>query len=97
MESSAAEKNWVNVNIPPEIRQWVKLRTAVKHGKEYYALPGLDSLGTVIGFGNTVDEALNLVEERAEQVTAKRINRGIDDLKKMKKDIEEGKQNGIDF
>ena len=96
-ESGFADKNWTNISFPKELRQWIKLRMAVKKGKEYYAVPGLDSLGTVLGFGNTIDAALKQTEERAMQVQAKRISRGIDELKKIKKSIEEGHSYGVDF
>ena len=97
MESSAAEKTWVNISIPKEIRQWVKLRMAVKVHGEYYAVPGMDSLGTVLGFGNTVDAALDLVKERADMVKGKRLSTNVNDLEKLKKSIEDGIACGISF
>jgi len=97
MESSAAEKTWVNISIPKEIRQWVKLRMAVKVRGEYYAVPGMDSLGTILGFGNTIDAALGLVKERAEMVKGKRLSTNVNDLEKLKKSIADGVACGIDF
>jgi len=97
MESSAAEKNWVNISFPKEMRQWVKFRMAVKHKNDYYAVPGMDSLGTIIAFGNTIDEALKTVKERSEQVEGKRLSVSILDLEKVVDKIEEGRKYGIDF
>ena len=97
MESGFADKNWTNIAFPKEIRQWIKLRMAVKHKNEYYAVPGLDSLGVALGFGNTIDAALKQCEDRAMQVQAKRISRGIDELKKIKKSIDEGISYGVPF
>ncbi len=97
MEASCAEKDWVNISFPKELRQWIKLRMAVKIKEDFYAVPGFESVGCVIGFGNTVDEALKLVEERAEQIKGKRLSKGVKELFDLKKDIEIAKANGIEF
>jgi hypothetical protein len=95
--SAEANKAWVNIHVPLEIRRWVKLRRAVRKDKDYFSVPGFDSLGTVIGFGKTIDEAVGLVEERAEQIDAKRIDKGIYDLKRIKERIERGRALGVEF
>ena len=95
MESSAAEDDWVNISFPKELRRWIKLSMAVEVKNEYYAVPGFPSIGTVLGFGNTIDEALNLVKERADEVSAKRLNKGVKELFELKEDIEAGRKNGI--
>jgi phosphoribosylamine-glycine ligase len=97
MESSAANESWVNISFPKEIRQWVKLRMAVKHKGEYWAIPKFDSIGTVSGFGNTIKECLDLVKERAEQVQGKRLSKGITELEKIQESIAKGRECGIEF
>lgn len=95
--SEEANKTWLNITVPKKIRQWVKFRRAVRKGEDYYAVPGFDSLGTVIGLGNTIDEAVGLVEERAKEIDAKRIDKGIEQLKEIKNSISKGRENGIEF
>ena len=69
----------------------------MRKDEDYYAVPGFDSLGTVVGLGNTVDEAIGLVEDRMKDIDAKRIDKGIEQLKQIKESIAKGKEYGIDF
>jgi hypothetical protein len=97
MESSEAAKTWVNISFPVSLRQWIKLRMAVKHDKKYYSVPPFDSLGTVIGFGDTVKEAVDLVKERVKQVEAISLNTDLGGLDQIVADIQTGKTVGINF
>lgn len=87
-ESDWAAKNWTLVEFPPEYRQWVKLRMAfrTKNGK-YYSLPGFSSLGSVIGLGSTVDEAISKVKTYTEKLKAKELVYTISGLEDIQKDI----------
>jgi len=95
--SEEAINDWVRVQFPKEMRQWVKLRMACKKGGQYYAIPGFDSLGTVIGMGDSIKTAISLVEDRMEQVKCKRIDTGIEKLKEIVGSVEKGKKVGIEF
>ncbi len=97
MESSEACKTFVNITFPKELRQWVKLRMAVKHKGDYYSVPPFDSLGAVIGFGDSIKEAVDLVKERVKQVDALSLNTDLGGLDELQKDIQEGKRYGINF
>jgi hypothetical protein len=97
MESSEAAKTFVNISFPKSLRQWVKLRMAVKKGNDYYSVPPFDSLGTVIGFGDTVKEAVDLVKERVKQVEAISINTDLGGLDQIVADIQTGKTVEINF
>ena len=96
-ESSHAEKRWLNVEVPKDLRQWVKFRMATKVGAEYYACPGFPSICTVLGAGNTVDEAIAQVKERSEKIKAAGLNFDTHGLDDIKKDIQEGKFLGVNF
>ena len=95
--SEEAINDWVKIKFPKEMRQWVKLRMACKKDGTYYAIPGFDSLGTVIGMGDSVKTAISLVEDRMEQVKCKRIDTGIEKLTEIVENIEKGKKEGINF
>ena len=95
--SEEAMKGWLNVSFPPELRQWIKFRMGCQVGKNFYAVPKFDSVLTVIGFGDTVDEALGVVKDRMELVNGKRLDKGIDRLMKIKDSIAEGQKCGINF
>lgn len=96
-ESSHAEKRFLNIEIPKEVRQWTKLRMGCKYGKEYYAVPGFPSVVTVIGSGDTIDSAIEQVEERTKMIKASGLYFDLWGLKKLKDDIEEGKDRGVNF
>jgi len=97
MESSEAAKTFVNITFPKELRRWVKLRMAVHKGQDYYSVPPFDSLGVVIGLGETVKEVMDLVKERVKRVDAISISTDLAGLDKIFDDIQEGKRYGINF
>jgi hypothetical protein len=97
LEAHEAEQDWYNIIFPQEIRRWVKLRRAVKVGSDYYAVPGFDSVCTVTALGNTIDEVMKLVKERADQIQGAGLNKPIDELEKIRDSIEQGREQGIEF
>jgi phosphoribosylamine-glycine ligase len=97
LESQEARETWVNVGFPKELRRWLKLRMAVRKGEDYYCVPGFESVGTVIGFGDTVRAAVDLVKARAQQVKGKRLTMDDAGLDVLADEINKGKQYGINF
>jgi hypothetical protein len=96
-DSSVADKRWLNVTVPKELRQWVKFRMAVKKNNEYYACPGFTSICTILGSGNTPDEAINQVRERSKEIKATGLSFDVDGLDHIKESINKGKVLGINF
>jgi hypothetical protein len=71
LRSSRADKGWQPVSFPEEIRDFVKLRNAACLDGVYYAMPqgeGLAEIGSVIGLGDTLKDALDNAAEHAQQV-----------------------------
>lgn len=97
MESSEASKTWLNVTFPKEIRQWVKLRMAIKHDSDFYAAPGFDSVCCVIALGNSIKEVVDLAKERVKEVKGTCLNANIGEFEDLQKDIQKGKEFGVDF
>ena len=97
MESGEAAKTFVNITFPKEMRQWVKLRMAIRHRGDYYSVPPFDSLGAVIALGETISEAVDLVKERVKQVDAIGLNTDLGGFDDLNSDIQEGKPYGINF
>ena len=96
-DSSRAEKRWLNVDFPASLRKWVKFRMAVRREGKYYACPGFSSICTVLGSGDTVDEAINQVKERSEQVKATGLSFDVSGLDKIKESIKKGESLGLHF
>ena len=97
MESSEAGKTFVNIEFPKEMRQWVKLRMACKHGNDFYSVPPFDSLGSIIALGDSVREVVETVKDRAKEVQAISMSTDLGGLDELQKDIQEGKLYGINF
>jgi hypothetical protein len=98
-DSSWAKNHWTLVDFPKEMRQWVKLRMAfkTKEGK-YYAVPGFESLGSVIGLGNTAQEAVNAVKDHIKDLKVKEVSYTISGLEEIiTKVVPEARKFGVNF
>jgi hypothetical protein len=100
-ESSWADEHWTHLPINPKVRQWIKLRMAAKIDNEYYALPGFMSLGSIIGLGNTVQEAIDNCKKNVELSgidKIKEVSYSLSGLEEIAKDvIPKGQKYGISF
>jgi len=93
-DSEWADKHELEVEVAPEIDRWVKFRKAYQKDKKYYALPGFNSICSIIGFGNTVDEVIKVVDQRADKVKAYELQT-THNLNLIQEDIEKGRELGI--
>lgn len=96
-DSPAASKSWINVSFSKDVRRWIKLRMAVKKGNDYYAVPGFESVGSAIGLGNTVDEAVKKAREAIKDVKGKRVDTDSGQMDTIIENIEKGRKMGIPF
>lgn len=103
-ESSWAQEHWVALPDEiknPEVRPFVKLRMACVIDGKYYSLPGFQSLGSVIGLGDTIQEALDNCKKNIEKSGIDKIKEvtytlsGLEEI--IKETIPEGRKVGIDF
>jgi len=97
LESSEAKDGWLNVTFPKEMRQWVKLRMAINHGGDYYAVPGFDSICSVVALGDSIKDVVNTVKERVKEIHATGIEADVGDFEAIIDDVNLGKQYGISF
>jgi hypothetical protein len=96
-ESEWAQNHWLKVSFPKELRQWIKLRMAMKFNDAYYAVPGFTSICSVIAIGNSPEEVFEQVKERSEKVKAYLLEKNLSGLEQLKKIIKDAKDYGIDF
>jgi len=96
-DSEWGEEHELEVEFPPEMRRWVKFRKAYKKDGKYYSCPGFSSICSVIALGNSVEEVVNQVKERAGKVKAYELQTQTGGLDGVIKEIEEGKKFGITF
>jgi len=97
LESYWADNHWLVVEIPEEYREFIKFRKHLKDGNKYYAIPGFSSICAVVGYGKTLDEAIEMCIKIAEQVKAYQIEYNFTGLQQIKEDIEKGEKLGLKF
>jgi len=97
LESEWANEHWLAVEIPEEYRKFIKLRKHLKDGDKYFAVPGFSSICAVVGYGSTIDEAIEMCIEIANSVKAYQIEYNYTGLQTIKEDIAKGEELGLKF
>lgn len=100
IHSSWADSHWLPLDIPEEIRPYVKLRNAMFDRGRYYIVPlgvGLPEIGAVIGFGDTMEQAIDMVKEISEQVKGYYVEIKVEAFDRAAEAIEKGEEYGINL
>ena len=95
-----AQENWAPIFFPKEIRPFVKIRNlAIINDIMYYVPQPYEypEYGCVLGFGNTLEEAVNHCKQNASQISGYQITIKLDSIEAGLKQIEEGNKIGISF
>ena len=90
--SEWAESHWQAVEFPEEVRPFVKLYNHCRVDGMDYVVPQLADMkqvGSVVGLGNTPDEARNAAKEIAKQVKGYDLEAETDALDKAVKEMED--------
>jgi hypothetical protein len=99
LQSPWHEKHELYVDFPKEIEPYVKLKNVTKRkGGCYCVVNGNGGyFGGVVGYADTVKDAIDLVTERAEQVIADeyKFDKGI--FSEAQEAVARGKEQGIEF
>ena len=101
MSSEFASKSEVAFEFPESIRKFVKIKNVAKSEGVYYYIPNKDSkiesIGSIIGLGNTLDEAIEQCKKNVEQVKAFRLEVDTHALDDGKAETDKSKDFGISF
>ena len=97
IESEWAENHELEVEVDPSIEQFVKFRKCYKKNGKYYSVPGFTSICSVIGFGDTIKEAVDLVKMRMEKVKGYGLQKSTSGLDSVQEEVKKGEQYGINF
>lgn len=96
--SPYAEKDYTTIEYPDSMAKQVKLRNATVCDDGIYIIPyGADTIGSLVGIGQTIDEAIEKVKKNSDKVKAIRVEIYSDAFDKIKETISEGKKYGINF
>lgn len=90
IKSPFADENWLPISIPDDVRKWFKLyHSCVQNGQEYIVPTGLDmeEIGSVVGVGNTIDEAINMVMKLKDKIKGYQVKVRDDVLEEAKEEL----------
>ena len=98
LDSEWANDHWLEVDFPESIRPFVKFRRMMKKDGQHYALAGFSSVCSVIGLGNSIEDAVAQLKENIAQVKGFELD---NDAGGIDKALEEAKlgdeQYGMNF
>lgn len=98
IHSSWADKNFLSLDIPDDIKPYVKLRNAMFTKGRYQIIPlsvGLPEIGAVIGFGDTMEAAIDMVKEISDQVKGYYVEIKVEAFERAQEEIAKGEEYGI--
>lgn len=101
LKSNYAMEHWVEVRIPNEVRERVKMFCPTRINGCEYSVPDNDheakDIAAVVGFGNSVEDAVNEAMAIADKVEAYEIYYEKGAYEELKEAIGDGEKLGIDF
>lgn len=104
--SGWADENWQPIECPKEMRKWVKLFSPCRRDGVDYVVPekvenpvggGNEHVGSVIAFGETIADAIDLVKERCEAISGTDITFTVESLAEGLNRIHESEKAGLKF
>jgi hypothetical protein len=100
LTSDWALKHWQPVDFPPELRQRVKLVNATVVNKQWYVIPqdcGMTEIGSVIGWGDTLEAAMDHAREAADEVKGCDLSAQTHALDDAQGEVDKCKEFGLDM
>jgi hypothetical protein len=100
LHSDWADKNWLAVQFPPEMRENVKFRQLAIVDDEYYIVPqvvGLPEIGAVVAVAETLEDAIEQAKEYARKVEGYFIDIYPDAMDDAIEEVKKLKDRGITF
>jgi hypothetical protein len=92
MLSDWADKNWLHVEFPKELRNNVKLRNCCVINGEHYVVPqlcGAPEVGSVVATGKTAKEAISKVKSIVEQVKGYNLEMPVEAMDEAFEDLKD--------
>lgn len=99
--ADSGEDQWRYLEVPRDVRRWVKLYNPVRCGDEVYAFPSLrhscTTVGSVLGLGNTPEEAVDAVKEHAAALDGQAVTVPIETLASALAAAKEAEGEGVEM
>lgn len=97
VEHNGCPEKWRSIQIPDDIRQWVKLYNACMVGNRYGLAPMDKTIGSIIGIGDTMGQALEHVTSIADQLSDQPVKIQLEDMADTLAQISEAEEAGLKF
>jgi hypothetical protein len=98
VRSDWVDKNWLAIDYPKEIEQWVKLKNMTMIGDRRYIAPhGFFEIGAVVAIDDTLIGAIKKVAEYSKQVRGFRVEIRLDSIVEGIETIRESVDLGVEF
>lgn len=98
IHSSWADAHWQPIDIPDDVKNFVKLRNATNINGRFYTIPqavGLPEIGAVIGYGDTLDAAIEMVTANSDKIKGYYLEAKTDSFTKAKEEIAKMEKFGL--
>ena len=92
IHSQWADKNWVHLTFPPELRRNIKMRHYTIIEGEHYIVPqltGMPEIGAVVATGKSAKEAIDKAKDIAKQVSGYDVEIPVDSMDEALVDLKE--------
>ena len=95
IHSPWATKNWQPIGFPNEYEEYIKFRNAVRIDGKTYVMPQMGEvpeIGGICGYGDTMEEAINMTNEISESIKGYFLEIPNDALNKAQEEIDKAKE-----
>jgi len=94
------ETGWRTLQIPDDIRRWVKIYNVCKVD-DTYAIPtyphSCDAVGAVVGIGDTIEEAIDQLKEHVEKLKDQPVSVKMEALYEAIEAVKKAENKGLEF
>lgn len=87
MKSAFATGNWLALDIPKDVRPFVKIRMGARFGETFYSVPGNEEILVVIGMGKSPDEVIEHIGRVADEIQGVQLVGNVDVLKTLNEKV----------
>jgi hypothetical protein len=98
IHSSWADSHWQPISIKKEFAPYLKLRNSTIIDGKTYVIPqalGLPEIGAVVGYGDTVESAIEMAKEIAETVEGYDVECKVESMDKATEVVRKAKESGV--
>jgi len=99
IEFQGERDGWKTIQIPDEIKRWVKLYACGRNEDGYHYPPQQDPecIGTLVGMGDTPEEVLDHLKTLRDALKDEPVSIAIEPIADLFTEIESAEEQGIDF